>query len=442
MIPYQKIITIVVLITFVSVFLLFPTQAEARGFLKNLLRFLKRTTKFIVELPGKIADTLTRPLGPVLGPIAAEILLANTPNRILEIINKADKINTGISTLESQTQKLNDAKQVLRDRADEVYKEIESLYELDAEMKSQLLSGEITYDQYKGDFIALNQMIKAFENTADRLETAADNLKPENLLRQIAGDVLKAGERKIKNIIKSNVSKELERLFNPDLIKTFLGDGGMNITRVIDLIVASDASRILGDLGYDKSHPDFDALLETIKDEIKEQMKNDRDYLKDNWRDVVSDKIKQILEEYEVSKDQDKLDEFFDKYGNKNNNSSENVNASSDSDTSELDELLDYEDPEDNIAPDPSLPKDEHGCYPGYEWDVKVGICKQSNCNSVTDAHWSYTMYCVCGSSGSINENPNDPNKECHLRSDNASCPSCVYACVGVNAECPALPSN
>lgn len=438
----QKTITIIILITFISVFLFFPTQVEARGFLKNLLRFLKRTTKFIVQLPSKIADTLTKPLGPILGPIAAQMLFANAPSKILEIINKADKINTGISTFESQTQKLNDAKKVLNDRAEEIYKDIEGLYELDAEMKNQLLSGDITYDQYKEDFVALNQIIKAYETTATSLETAANNLRPENLLQQIAGDVIKASQNQIRTIIKSNVTKELEKLFNPDIIKTFLGDGGMNITKVIDLVISGDATRILNDLGYDRSHPDFNALLDTIKSEIKNQMKNNRDYLKDNWRDVVGDKIKQILEEYEVSKNNDTLDEFYDKYGNKNTNEATNTDSTSANSNADLGDIFDFEDPEDRIAPDPTLPKDENGCYSGYEWDIKVGKCKQTNCNGITDAHWSYTVDCVCGSSGSDFENPKDPNKECHLRSDNASCPSCVFACVGLQAECPALPSN
>lgn len=432
----QKIITIIVLITFISVFLFFPTQVEARGFLKNLLRFLKRTTKFIVQLPNKIVNTLTKPLGPILGPIAAQMLFANAPSRILEIINKADKVNAGISTLESQTKKLNDAKNVLKNRADEIYKDVEGLYELDAEMKNQLLSGEITYDQYKQDFVALNQIIKAYETTAQNLETAANNLRPENLLQQIAGDVVKASTNQIKTIIKSNVTKELERLFNPAIIKTFLGEGGMNITKVIDLVITGDATRILDDLGYDRTHPDFDQLLETIKTEIKDQMKDNRDYLKDNWRDVVGDKIKQILDEYEISKDNDTLDEFFDKYGNKNINESTNVNITKDDD-SELDDLLD-----DDSSDTTVIPKDEHGCSPGWEWNIKVGDCRQINCNEVPNAHWSYVFDCVCGSSGSINEDPTDPNKECSYPSNYASCPGCVYACVGVNAECPALPSN
>jgi hypothetical protein len=83
------------------------------------------------------------------------------------------------------------------------------------------------------------------------------------------------------------------------------------------------------------------------------------------------------------------------------------------------------------------LPVDEHGCRAGYELDQKVGKCAQKNCNEITHAHWSYVLDCVCGSSGSIDENPKDPNKECSYTPEYESCPGCVYACVHLDEDCP-----
>jgi len=445
MIHWQKIITVVVLVTFVSIFIFLPTQAEARGFLKGLLRFLQRASKFIIHLPGKIADTLTRPLGPVLGPIAANILLSNTPNRILEVISKAGKVQQGIDLFEDQTNKLNAAKKILEDRADEVYKDIEELYELDAEMKKQLLSGDIKYEDYQKDFVALNKIIEAYEDTAVRLEKAAENMKPENLLKQIAGDALKVGKRKLNRIIRRNVAKEMEKLFNPEIIKKFIGEGGENVLNVIDLIVGSDATRILKGLGYDSEDPNFKELLETIKGEIKEQLKSDKDYLKGNWRGVMEDKIKEILEEYEVSNKEGKLDEFFKKYGNKNANINLNVNADANKAQEEadkaIDELLEFEEDDDenkNANVKKEIPKDADGCLPGYHYDRKSIACIQTNCyeEAIPHAHWSSTGRCVCGSSEAINEDPKDYNQECMYGPDYASCPGCVYKCDKLDGDC------
>ena len=77
-------------------------------------------------------------------------------------------------------------------------------------------------------------------------------------------------------------------------------------------------------------------------------------------------------------------------------------------------------------------------CKPGYEWKPRSGVgCVQKNCSDVPDAHWGYTQNCVCGTSGSIHEKDTDPNKECHYPADHKSCPSCVYACVHNDDECP-----
>jgi hypothetical protein len=76
-------------------------------------------------------------------------------------------------------------------------------------------------------------------------------------------------------------------------------------------------------------------------------------------------------------------------------------------------------------------------CAAGYEFQRRFIKCVQSDCYDVEHAHLSYTGDCVCGSSGSINENPEDPNKECSMPLDHASCPNCVYACVHLDEPCP-----
>ncbi len=77
-------------------------------------------------------------------------------------------------------------------------------------------------------------------------------------------------------------------------------------------------------------------------------------------------------------------------------------------------------------------------CKPGYIWKPNSGVgCVQENCNDIPDAHWGYVQDCVCGSSGSIHEKDTDPNKECIYSADHESCPSCVYACVHNDEECP-----
>ena len=77
-------------------------------------------------------------------------------------------------------------------------------------------------------------------------------------------------------------------------------------------------------------------------------------------------------------------------------------------------------------------------CGPGYHWEPQSGVgCVQTNCNDVPGAHLGYTSNCVCGSAGSLWENPEDANTPCMRSSTDPSCPSCVYACVHKDESCP-----
>ncbi len=85
----------------------------------------------------------------------------------------------------------------------------------------------------------------------------------------------------------------------------------------------------------------------------------------------------------------------------------------------------------------PSVIFGETDCPTGYVWDTNTIKCIQANCDKIADAHWSYVGDCVCGSSGSIYEDPADPNKECAYGPDHTACPRCIYACVGLDQDCP-----
>ena len=77
-------------------------------------------------------------------------------------------------------------------------------------------------------------------------------------------------------------------------------------------------------------------------------------------------------------------------------------------------------------------------CSPGYEFKPSSGVgCVQIDCNNIADAHYGYVGDCICGSSGSMYENPEDPNKECYRDFDYESCPGCLYACVHFDENCP-----
>ena len=80
-------------------------------------------------------------------------------------------------------------------------------------------------------------------------------------------------------------------------------------------------------------------------------------------------------------------------------------------------------------------------CGTGYEFQPSSGVgCVQIDCGTVPNAHYSYTSRCICGSAGSLYENPADPNKSCNYPGDYEACPGCLYACVHADEACPDAP--
>ena len=80
-------------------------------------------------------------------------------------------------------------------------------------------------------------------------------------------------------------------------------------------------------------------------------------------------------------------------------------------------------------------------CKSGYTWESRSGVgCVQTDCKNIPNAHYGYVRDCVCGSSGSIHENPDDPNKACRYPSSHTACPSCVYVCIHADDKCPTAP--
>ncbi len=431
----NKIISIILIFCLMTGFLAYPTPVYAKNIFQRLFQFLKWSTHHIVTGPGKIAAKLTRPLGPILGPIAANIILANMPNKLVKIITQAQKVKS-LTAYEDQTKKLNQAKAILNQRSDEIADDIDNLYDLREQLQKNLLSGDVKFSQYKDEVVALDEMIEGYENLQDRMLQAADNLKPENLLKQIATDVFKSGSKTLGNHVMRKVGDELKKLVNAEVVNKFLGKGGLNALKVIDLIVAGDTSSILLEIGYSKDDPDFAGMLEEIKKEIKDQLKSDRDYLKGNWRKVMKEKIQEIIGRLE--KERRDLNANASKIDIGNSNENTNMTSSNVNDPGLLDELLDFEeDDNENANTSQTLSVDADGCLPGYSFDRLSGTgCVQTNCYDINDAHNDSLGHCICGTTGSVAYDPKAKNQACKYDDKYATCPGCVYKCDYEDGDC------
>ncbi len=389
-----KLIGFVLLCSYAAAFI-FPSPVHARNIFKQIGRGLRRTVRFVVRLPNKT----TRWMGPVLGPLAADILTGNLARsaQFGQIFLKAQKAQKIIDTIDEQRQLLSDLKGAYRSEADKLEEYAAGLRETRQELAAQVTSGELSLDDFLEQGVALERLAESYDQVAGQMRNKADTIDERTIIGLVTKNAANVLIGRIKDTVLFEVRNQISSLVKENVIRRLLGGDVDNADLLLDLLVEGDVKEFLDGGGGEGL--DMDAFRERLRDQIKQILKEGKQDLKDNWRD----KIKEVLVDLA---DQMKAE-------------SEGL-------------------PEAPAAGEKqALPVDEHGCRTGYHWDIKVGKCAQTNCNDIPDAHWSYTLDCVCGSSGSVNENPQDPNKECAYSLEYAACPGCVYACVHLDEDCP-----
>ncbi len=96
-----------------------------------------------------------------------------------------------------------------------------------------------------------------------------------------------------KKIVIHELAEEVKRLIDPNIIIKFL-EGGMDPGVVIDTIIENDASRLLGAKGLED--PDGE-LRDRLKTALKEELRNNKDFFKGNWRAEVDRIVAEIAAE-------------------------------------------------------------------------------------------------------------------------------------------------
>lgn len=410
----QKLLALILLFIFSFNFFL-PYEAYAKIRLKNLFRSIRRGTRFVINLP----DKATRWMGPVLGPLASDILTQNIGRnpRFGQIFRNLRKGEKTIQDIEKQKQALAEIRKTYRDQASDLRQKADEIRESRRNFTSQVTSADMTFDDYKDKVADLDKIAQTYEAAADKIDSIADRIKAQDLIRMLGNNFVRQTLNQIKDTVVYQLNNEIKRLINPDIIKTLISQDGPGLDNLLDLLISGDISRILNQ--SDDKNIDLDELRQKIKDEIKNTYKNNKDEFKNNWQQKLDEIIKNMIKEIEETK------KNLEEVDTQKPESSDQPEEDTDSEQTEF-----IDDPNDK-------------CPSGYAYKPRYGVdCVQINCEEgkIPNAHLSYTGDCVCGSSGSINENPEDPNKECSYGSDNKSCPGCVYACVGLKDECPKKP--
>jgi hypothetical protein len=389
---------------YLNLSLLSPNTVYARNIFRDGLRCIGKVCRFVQNVPNKI----TRPLGPVVGPIVSAILTNNLSKhaeigKIFRDVNRIDKV---IKSIEEQKRLVGELKKVYKDQANQLRKQAEELNAQKDLLGKKLITGEVTFDEYKEAAMDIHIMLNSLEAGAQRLEGASERVNTGTILNMLGKDILKQLANQAGDIVMSEIQGEVKRLLNLDVVKNLIRQGEGGEDAILDLLFSSELRRSLSS-GSDGI--DIDALKKRIRDQLRQMIKDNQRDLRNNWNTRITDLINETRNQLRSEMTEKEKEE------------------------------LDLSGTICEKSVEPTTDK----CGPGYEFKPRSGTgCVQANCNSIPNAHWSYTGTCVCGSAGSINENPNDPNKACYLPADCGPCKSCVYACVHFDEECPDIPSQ
>lgn len=417
-IKIKKTISLILMTSIILGNFIYPTPAYAKISFNRFTRSLGRITrhigrgsKFVINLP----DKATRWMGPVVGPIASTILTRNIAKnpRWGDIFKNLGRASRAYQTLYDKDKYLAELRNAYHSQANELRNQANRIRESRTQLQDKLTSGDMTYADYRDNVLALEDIAQVYETAADKFDKNADKMRSEDIVRIFTRDAVNQVWNQVKGSIISETDKEIDKYIDPTVIKNIISGQRVDFDTFLEGLAASQIRRYQGAEGGDF---DVDALRDRVKDRIKEILEENKEEFKNNWREKVDEIIKNMIKELEDEKKN--LPEV-------KNEEEEKPEEESGTETTTIDTSDDK-------------------CPSGYEWNIKVGKCVQSNCypNQIPTAHHSYVLDCVCGTSGSINEKPEDPNKACRYPGDHKSCPNCVYACVGLKEDCPEAPKD
>lgn len=390
--------------------LLYIQEAQARINLNKAFRCLGKACKFIVELPDKI----TRPLGPVFGPVASMILTNNIAKHknLSKIFGRSKKISDIFKTVEEQKQLVSEVQAWYREAAEEMTKTAAEIRAGKEDLKKKLLTGDLTFDDFKANVADIEALAGSFEAGAEKFSKQSDKITLEHLVKMAGRDLVNKVFGQAREIVMDNVGRELIKLVNPDILQALLNQSENGADGLLDILMAGDLANILKNNG--EGGIDIDELKKRIREEIKTMLRDNKEELKKNWKNKIAEIANRKLNELKAEV----------------KSSTQQAGGQEESDETICDR-------------EPQTSADQ--CPSGYHYERMSGVgCVQTDCKEgkITAAHPSYTGQCVCGSAGSINEKPDDPNKACRLPAGCGYCPGCVYACVKTNIECPPIPKK
>lgn len=268
--------------------LVFGTAAPAVAAPGGALGFIKRAVDGVVDFaerilepPHRAVSALTRWMGPVLGPLAADFAMGqlissrSSVRRVVERLARAEQVSESVGNVQKDVNRL---RQAYRDEAQVHRSSIEQLqWQADA-IKSDPVAGDVR------ELISIRSLQDGHRRMAERLEARANTLSNEDVLALVGRRVIRQTVDSGRAVVVQEARSEIERLLGIEVIEDFTA-GGISAEQAVELVLGSDVDIALIRAGIDPA--EAGDVRDRIRDRLRSQLREQRANLRRNWQGIV-----------------------------------------------------------------------------------------------------------------------------------------------------------
>jgi len=264
------------------------------GFVKNVIDRVVEAVDKITAPPRKVVTAATRWMGPVLGPLAADLVMQrvissnSSVREVFRRLSQARDVSQNIEDVERQAERLRNA---YRDDARAHTSAVEQLEWQAQAIKDDPLAGDIK------QLIRIRSLQDGHERMAERLTARANSVSSSDLLALAGQRIVRDTVNSARNIVAQESRAEIERLLDIEVIEDFSA-GGMSPEQVISVVVNGDVDMALIRSGFDPS--EVGEARDRIASQLRTELENRRSNLRETWpatvRQIVSQNVKGVRE--------------------------------------------------------------------------------------------------------------------------------------------------
>ncbi|HEX9092441.1 MAG TPA: hypothetical protein VF902_00520 [Coriobacteriia bacterium] len=286
-----------VALVLVVALLVFATPDVAVARTPRWIRQIGHVAGHIVNAPGRVANWATRWMGPVLGPVAAMWLSGRITSNgdIARIVGRAGNVQRAAQDAQFLGDSADRLRQVYRSEAEANRKLADQIDQLARDMKADGIRSDDVDRLFD-----LRLMQQRYRDMADRLDRRANGIGTKDVVDLFTKSAVRRLLGSGQEALVGALQDEVRKLVNRDVLIVLDGDG-LDPRTVFEGIVQRDAQRMLEgtDHAGDKNFED------RLREALKEKLKQDKEFLRRNWRPEVERLIAQIEQKLKAERGQE-----------------------------------------------------------------------------------------------------------------------------------------